>query len=278
MVKCFFCFKTNLLGSEWIFFKRLFFYFVNFLLISSCSTVPLDKNNSQSSNNVALNSQKSLVLHYLDSAEPAKAHLELRKLIMQYPKDNDLQNLMGLTQLALKNPERALKYFKVVYENTKSPASGLNLSSALIDLGRNKEARDLLKKLKKENKNYEFRERIFHNIALTWEMSKNTKLAETYYLKALEENPSNYPTVIQLSKLYLNTNRDGRAEEYYKQAVNLCSVCFEPVKNLALIYSKNGNNDAAFKTLRKYADNKEIRKEDREESIALMSQLKNSKK
>lgn len=185
-----------------------------------------------------LESQLALVQSSLDSGQPEKSHGLLREALQKFPDNPQLNNYMGLTQLALKNPKRAVIHFEKSYRTMPEIGVGLNLSSALIDNGDYKNALIKLHTLVKESKqkNYPFQERIYHNIGYTLVKLKKYRNAEKWLKLALEENPTFFPTHLELARLYLRQSRLEEAVISLKRSHDYCLPCWEPIELLTKLY------------------------------------------
>ena len=56
--------------------------------------------------------KKFLVVSLLNKGQAQMAHSGVTQLLYKYPEDADLLNLMGLSYLALAQPEQAVVWFK----------------------------------------------------------------------------------------------------------------------------------------------------------------------
>jgi Tfp pilus assembly protein PilF len=220
--------------------KKLFVILSLSLAFAACQT-PESKPDEPSKEEQLAEKQKMLIRSTLDEGKPDQALANLRPLLRQYPNDAGLQNLMGLTQLALRNGARAVKHFTAAYKIDHSVATGLNLSSAYIEVGDHEKSVKLLMALTKqaERDNYPYKERIYHNIGLAYVQQKRMALAEKWYEQAIEENPTFFPSHLELAKLYERTKRPAMAMKAYRRSIDFCLVCFEPVQALSSLYVKN---------------------------------------
>ena len=193
-----------------------------------------------------------------------------------HPKDADFQNLMGLTQLAMENPSKASKYFKNSYKINPRTSVALNLSSAYIEDGKFLKAIQLLKKVNKDkvSENYQYPERIFHNIALAAERNRNHRQAVKYYQVALSENPNYYLSLMRLGQLYEKSKRPLDAQKTFVKAKNSCPKCFDPVNALAMGFIAKGKHRSAFRVLKRYARKNEISDENRMKAKKLIVMVK----
>lgn len=219
-----------------------------------------------------LEKQKTLVRNQLDEGKPEGALTLLRTLTRQFPKDASLQNLLGLTHLALKNPGRAIKHFSESYKLDRQPGTALNLSSAYIEGGDHAKAVKLLLALlkTKEMKGYPHRERVFHNLAYANEHAGNKTKAEEWYQEAIDENPTFFPSHLELARLYEQTGRPAMAIKAYRRATDYCHACFEPVYALSMLYMKTNKPAEARKILLSYGKMDGVAPGDRERAQQLL--------
>lgn len=210
-----------------------------------------------------LQSQLVLVQNSLDNGQPEKSHGILREALQKFPENPDLHNFMGLTQLALKNSSRAIVHFEKSYQLSPEVGVALNLSSAYIDSGDYKKALIKLKSLVKEaqSKSYPYQERIYHNIGYTLIKLRKNKEAEKWFKMALEENPTFFPTHLELGRLYLAQKRDEEAMNSLKRSHDYCLPCWEPVELLVGFYKGQKNYKEATTLLVSYLRTAEISEE-----------------
>jgi tetratricopeptide (TPR) repeat protein len=198
-----------------------------------------------------LQSRKDLVRNSIDTGTPHIALRDLRILLQKYPNDLELHTLMGFAQLALKNHTRAVRHLRFAFKKDSSIKNGVNLSSALIANGESERAIKLLRSLLKRNDlvPYTYQERLYHNLGYAnYKMNRFTT-AETWYKKALVENPTFYQSHVELARIYKQTKRPAMARKSYRQAIDYCHVCFEPVENLSNLYFRIGQPNEARKVL-----------------------------
>jgi tetratricopeptide (TPR) repeat protein len=223
-----------------------------------------------------LNTQKSVIVSFLNKGLPRMAHKELRDLLRKYPNDADFKNLMGLTMLALENPQKAATFFKKSLKLNKRTAVALNLSSAYIEAGQHDRAIRLLLNVQKSTmaKTYRFPERIAHNIALAAERKKDWQLAERFYAKALSENPNYYLSLMRLGQLFERTDRPRQAIKRFLTARSICNRCFDPVNGLVMNYLAVKAPKRAMTTIKVFLQQKEIDDATRERAEKLLQMTK----
>jgi Tfp pilus assembly protein PilF len=248
---------------------RTFFSLISAL--SGCQTGGIPKDGEST----VIESQRQIVREALDSGKPEAALSSLRYLLRQYPQDPSMHNLMGLTQLSLRNNQRAIKEFQIAYKLDKQVATGLNLSSALISSGELNRAIKLLNQLivDAEKQNYPYRERLFHNLGYAHTKDRKFSQAETWYKRSLEENPTFFLSHLELAHIYENSNRQSLAIQAYQKAIDYCLICFEPVQSLSSLYVRTGRPIEAQKLLIKYGKIDGINADDKNRAKSLYSQL-----
>src|SRR4051794_28813298 len=101
--------------TRWL--RRVGVTFILATALSACQTTGTDK--PKATPETLLEEQKAIIRASLDSGKPEAALQQLRDLVRSNPQDASLQNLMGLTQLALKNPTRAVRYFQTAFRLDK---------------------------------------------------------------------------------------------------------------------------------------------------------------
>ncbi len=226
-----------------------------------------------------VNADKLLETNYnfaqkqIDTGQPEHALQTLRPLLTQFPDKPSLLNMVGLSYLALSNPLRAKIFFQKALNLEKNPTYALNLSSAHIALGSYRAAEKLLEPLLKD-KTYPYKERLYHNYALTFEKRKNYKKAILLYNKAIDENPSYYLSHIQLGKIYQTTHQKQPAVLSYEKAVRSCPVCFDAVHELVLLLIENKEFSRASTLLSKFMTTKDTSERNKAQAKNLLSLTK----
>jgi Tfp pilus assembly protein PilF len=224
--------------------------------------------------NDLLEAEMSIVVNHLNQANPQKAHVELRALLQKHPEHPKLLNLMGLTHLALRQPDVAAGFFRQAYDEESETGYLLNLSSAQIEANKPSEALKTLRSIKtKDIAAYAFPDRINHNMGFAYEKLGRPKLAIKYYKKALTLNPGNYMTLIQISRVYEKSGENSEARNYLLQAKQACEKCFEPVRMLAIDSLRKGDKRSAIELLTSYVESKELEKIDRANAQKFLSKL-----
>ena len=240
-------------------------------LLTSCQTSGKAEQDAAK----VLTSQKNIVVSYLNSGMPSQAHGELRKILGEHPDNDDFLELMGVTQLALKNPDKAVFYLRKAYQLNDRAKTGLNLSSALIAAGLLPQAQRLILTLLRDKSDtvYPRIERFYHNLGLIYQERGGYKRAEHYYRKALAENPSYYLTLLKLGLLCRQQQRYDDAVIWLHKAKNFCRKCLEPVSHLSTIYVHMGKQQLAFSTVDTYSRQTGLNLQERRAALILRQRL-----
>ena len=265
------CMKSN----AWAMIRRVLVLYPGFLFIlcmSACQTLK-DQDSEAKREEDLLSTQKSVVIGYINQSQPNMALRELRALLVKYPEDPDFKNLMGLTYLSLQNPKMALNYFEESYRLQPRTSVALNLSSAYIETKQLAKAMKLLKDLRasKTGKDYQYPERILHNIGLAAERMDKPKVAEKYYKLAIESNPFYYLSLMRLGQLFEKARRQPEAQKQYERAHEACMRCFDPIQALVTQQLQSGKAPAAMTLIQEYLAEKELDNADRIKARKLMA-------
>lgn len=246
------------------------------LTFAACQTTnPAPENRSDMAGKEEVATSLAVSASFLDAGRPDKAMQELKGVLANHPNDTDALNLMGITQLALGNPRRAVVHLENAWKHSNSSAIGVNLSSAYIELKRYSEAEKLLKSLlaRKETPAYAHRERIFHNYGLVLEKTNRMVAAEKQYRNASEENPTFPMSRMQLARIYQEQKKIPLAIKELEAARFACPQCYEPTAVLVKIYADRGEVPKARLMLRDYRMSEGLAAFDRNRSFALEKEI-----
>ncbi len=244
-------------------------------LVSSCSTLTGKKSVSKQQ---ILDSEMGIIMSYLNSGETRLALTRIENARKKYPKNPDLLNLMGLSQMALTNSNVAIKYFKMAYKQDPMAHTLLNLSSAYLTLKKYKSARNALNQAIRIEPEYSHRERIYHNIAYTHQKERNYKNAIKYYRKALAINPTYHKSWQEIAQSYESLKQNKKAIYAYQKARNFCENCYSPNLALTKAYLRMNQPRSAIKTIRKYLNIEGISAVDEKKARNVLTKLSRSKR
>lgn len=220
----------------------------------------------------------SVAQAFLESGEPNKAMFELRAFLERDPNNSKALRLMGLTQLALKNPRKAVEFLEKAWKIEPVAQNALNLSSAYIENKQPDSAQKIIIKGLglKENPNYRHRDRFYHNLGLIAERKGSLVAAEKAYRKALEENPTFYLSRARLATLLEERKKYDLAKDEWQLARDSCPACFEATRHLARYYERKGDLKTALGFLRDYKKIEGINPIESQKALALELELTNA--
>jgi Tfp pilus assembly protein PilF len=196
----------------------------------------------------------SVAAAFLDGGQPQKAMFELRGILEKEPKNSKALTLMGLAQLALKNPKKAVEHLEKAWTLEAKSEHALNLSSAYLENNQLDSAQKIIKKglNLKEKPPYRHKERFYHNLGLVAERKRRLDLAQKSYEEALVENPTFYLSRARLAQIYESKKMTKAAQEHWEMARAACPSCFEATSHLSQIYKGKGDIKTALGLVRDY--------------------------
>ena len=112
--------------------NRVFFIFVLAGLNLSCQLMSPKEKEKEANIQKIIDTNIEYAQKRMDEGNPEQALQTLRPILLKFPDNAPLLNMIGLTYLAMSRPTQAKLYFKKAYKKDKKPAYALNLSSALI--------------------------------------------------------------------------------------------------------------------------------------------------
>jgi Tfp pilus assembly protein PilF len=185
----------------------------------------------------------SVARAFIESGRPDKALYELKALLEKEPKNTGAHTMVGLAQMALKNPKKAVEHLKIAWDLEPSAQNALNLSSAYLQANQLESAQKIIVKglATKENPPYRHKERFYHNLALIAQIKGKASVAEKALRKALEENPTFYMSRQQLAVMLGKAGKLEAAKEQWELARIACPLCLEPTEQLTRYYQAKGD-------------------------------------
>ncbi len=252
-----------------------FNYLVAFSLILGMTGCQTLNNNQDKTAKEESNTDLSVAAAFLESGQPDKALFELRPVLEREPKNIKAHTLMGLTHLALKNPNKAVQHMEMAWNLGQTAVNALNLSSAYLESGQlDKAQKMILKGLNlKETPPYRNSERFYHNLGLIAEKRGSLVAAEKSYRRALAENPTFYLSRSRLAFLLEERKKFDAAKSEWEQARLSCPGCFEATERLATYYRNRGDLRTALGVVQDYRRIEGLRLTDAKNAAELETQL-----
>ncbi len=255
--------------------KHLLVAFSIAVLPYGCQTL----NNSSSGHDMAETATVIDVARaFLDDGRPDKALFELRSVIDQNPKNPMIHSITGLSQLALKNPRKAVQSLEMAWKLDPIAQHALNLSSAYIETKQYDRAQKMILTgiAVKETPPYKNKERFYHNLGVIAELKGSRNAAEKAYLRALEENPVFYISRVKVASMMEEKHKLEAAKMHWELARTSCSGCFEPVAHLAVYYHNKGDSAKAVKLIEDYSRIEGLNPAESKKAASLKTVLANS--
>ena len=250
--------------------------FISIALFSSaCQTINLA---SSTPDKVETSTNLDVARAFLDDGRPDKAMYELRPILDKNPDSPMAQSLMGLSQLALRNPRKAVKHLEIAWKLEPRAQHALNLSSAYIE---NKDYSSAQKIITaglrlKETPPYKNKERFYHNLGFIAELKGSPGAAEKAYLRALEENPAFYISRAKIAIMMEEKHKLEIAKWHWELARMSCAGCFEPIAHLAIYYQNKGESKKALALVQDFKKIEGINPAETKKATALESEIINS--
>ena len=253
--------------------KVLLWIWVGLGLGVGCQSLSLNEEANSKATTELLEAKLALVMTHLEHNQQEAALQEIRSLLRESPDAYQVLAVAGIVYLFYSRAETATEYLEKAYKLHPVSDMGLNLSAAYLAGHRMQEARTLLQRLLVDEK-YENRERIFHNLGLTYEEEGIFAAAEMNYQKALMENPTYYLSHYRLGLLYGKNGKNPQAMDSLSRAISLCPACYEPVQALANMYMDGKQQTKAVALVSQFLEEKNTPAPVRQQAQELLSRAK----
>ena len=240
--------------------------------ISGCQSLDHDQSSVQDK----LETRKQIVINSLDSGNAGQALKEVRPLLDEYPNNAEILNLNGLIQLAINNNNKAIEVMEKAHSlQPENITFVLNLSSAYIQGHHYAKGTKILKETiaSEAVKSYRYRERLFHNLGLIAELSGDSIRSERWYGRALEENPTNFLTLLRMARIYETTHRSRLALDQLETAKGACIRCVEPIEGMIRILLKQKKISTAKALLAGYEKNESLTDDDTRRIVEMKNMI-----
>jgi Tfp pilus assembly protein PilF len=231
-----------------------FSFFITLSLILGAAGCQTLKDNQDGAAKEESKTDLSIARAFLEAGSPDKAMFELRSVLEREPSNPQAHGLMGLAQLALKNPRKAVQHLEMAWKLDPKSEAALNLSSGYIE----SKQYDLAQKIitsglsLKETPPYRNKERFYHNLGLLAERKGSLVAAEKAYRKALEENPTFYLSRARLATILDEKHKPDEAKTHWEIARNSCPGCFDATNQLVKYYLIKGDLKTALGLVQDY--------------------------
>jgi len=219
------------------------FAFLIFGIVSCTANLELRKKQAEDTRNLGE--------AYYNQGNYTAALGEFLKAKTLYTGDPYLQNDLGLTYMAMKKMDLAIKHFKKALEIKPDYAPALNsLGTAYLN---KKEWDTAIRYFKEvtENLLYATPHFALSNLGWAYYNKKEYALAEKFYLNALEIKPKFVNALVGLGKTYIAMNRSLEAVATLEKAVKDYPRLGQLYLELARAYTLSGEYKKAYKFYKK---------------------------
>jgi len=224
--------------------------------MGGCQTLSNKEDSSQEDQHELVETKLSLIMTHLEQREEEKSIRELRTLLIESPDDYRVLAVAGIVYLFFSKPKLAISYLEKAYGLHSTTDIGLNLSAGYLADHQNEAAQKILEVLL-QDPSYDSRERIYHNLGLTFEQKRDFQMAENQYQKALMENPTYYVSHFRLGLLYQKQHKRELAIESFTAAIKFCPNCYEPIEAVSGIYMEAGEVDKVVTLVSRFLEQKD---------------------
>lgn len=91
--------------------------------------------------------------------------------------------------------------------------------------------------------------------------------------KATHINPTYYPSVVELAKLYKRVQEHQKSEAMWNLAHGQCPQCIDPIKVLTRMHLRRGNKSQASELVDFYLSQKNLKPKDRTVALTIKKNL-----
>ena len=200
---------------------------------------------------IALEPPKSALnrLSELYSANQYKAVISsVLELLIEFPESFLLNNICGVSNAALNNHEKAIKYYYQALSIKKNnPEVLFNIGNSLKELGRLSEAVETYKNAIKHKPDYV---KAYNNLGTVLLMNGDADGAIESFKKALKINPNFDESLNNLGNIFKERGNLDEAISTYKDIISKNPNYAEAHLNMGLVLKDQGRIDAAIRSYR----------------------------
>ena len=176
-----------------------------------------------------------------DLEEAKKVYLEI---LEEFPKNPDVNNLLGLLCFQKNDLEKAEKYLNIAFLENKNPYFLENYSKVLINRKKITQAIEILEEgIKSFGEVCE----LMFNLALAYKENREFSKSRMLYEKVIKLNPKLHQAYFNLAYLCFNDNEINRAVECYEKALETAPNDFETMYFLSLAYMQSKDYEKGLK-------------------------------
>ena len=180
-----------------------------------------------------MNGQIEVARQLVSAAEYNQALSILSSLSKKYPENSEIMSLLGFAYLGNQNYENSFIAFgSAAKSDDKNQEHLLNQSYASILMKNTKNARVILDKILKKG-TYVYMEKVYLNYGLAYMEEGQCTLAQPYFNRSLQLDPTFVPAHFNTGQCYLNLKNYPLALKSFKKAASFCPMCPDPLLRIA---------------------------------------------
>lgn len=248
------------------------------LLIATFAACSQRQDDPESMEANELDTRLQIAANQIAKGKPETALRTLRKSAIDNPKNPDVLTIYGLAHLAIKNTSAAVDYLEKAHTLDPTGARSLNLSSAYLEAKKFPSALKVINRALRQRERYLYKERLHQNQGIALIKLGRISKAIDAFERATHINPTYYPAVLELAKLYKRVQEHKKAEAMWNLAHGQCPQCIEPLKVLIHLHVSRGNVIQAKDLIDFYLSQKDIKAKDRSIALNIKKKLSRRKK
>ncbi|MEW5909815.1 MAG: tetratricopeptide repeat protein [Thermodesulfobacteriota bacterium] len=191
---------------------------------------------------------------YMMQGKHTAALQEFIKAQQSYPDDPYLHYDLGLVYMAKEKPDLAIFNFQKAIKLKADFAAAKNSLGTVYLVKEDWDKAIAVFKEVTEDLLYATPHYPLTNLGFAYFSKKDFKLAETYYLQALNKEPEYAVAWRGLGKTYLSTNRVSNAIEAFEKAIRISPATAQLHMDLANAYKTNRNFKKAYESYMKVVE------------------------
>lgn len=214
-------------------------------LLAGCATAPAERNVDRDAAKKRAEVHLQLAVGYYSRGQFDTAQEEIQKALQINSSSVDAYNVQGLIHMTQGQSLKAENSFqKAVAIAPDNPELLNNYGWFLCQNGREKESIQYFEKVLK-NRAYQNQSRVMNNAGICSMRLKEVNAAESYFLSAFENDPSNQTINTNLADLYHRRNELQRAQFYINRALKADNVAADTLWLAVRIERKLGDDVTA---------------------------------
>lgn len=211
-------------------------------LLAACGTAPIEADANDQEVRKRAQVHLQLAVGYYARGQFETAQEEVRKAIRLEPSNVDTYNVQGLIYMSQGQGRQAEESFqRALRVSPDNPEVLNNYGWFLCQNDREREAISYFDKVL-QNRVYQNQARVLNNAGICSVRIKDFKSAESYFLRAFEQEPGNPAINTRLADIYYRRNELSRAEFYINRALKAENLPADTLWLAVRIERKLGND------------------------------------